>query len=56
MEWKKQDWKARDQIAGVENAGLHGKHGNIMYVCMYKNLCSRSSLQPRLSRRRYDQL
>ena len=27
-----------------------------MYVCMYKNLCSRSSLQPRLSRRRYDQL
>ena len=28
----------------------------IMYVCMYKNLCSRGSLQPRLSRKRYDQL
>ena len=28
----------------------------LLYVCMYKNLCSRSSLQPRLSRRRYDQL
>jgi len=26
-----------------------------MYVCMYGNLCSRNSLQPRLSRRRYDQ-
>ena len=25
-----------------------------MYVCMYGNLCSRNSLQPRLSRRRYD--
>jgi len=26
-----------------------------MYVCMYKNLCLRGSLQPRLSLRRYDQ-
>ena len=24
-----------------------------MYVCMYENLCSRSSLQPKLSRKRY---
>ena len=55
LPYKAQHWTNASADAADEADAVLPQTLVCMYVCT-KNLCSRSSLQPRLSRRRYDQL